>query len=340
MKALISFSLLMTLGFACNGTDLKSTQNKSGASSADGSNGEGGAVIDPSPTLGTPSPIDPSTPIAPVEGAPESVVLTPAIVPTVIAGANLTCSATALGAECETTLKESLTPSDIPGVKFYIIKPVDLVWNEIQAQRIQAGRYAIATNLESYAIGMSLADSSATGTWVKPPPQNLVKNGTFEDYAPGLYPTVDTDSWRAALPPAKEPCEANYIEIVVAGDGKKFMDLNAACTVGVRDYSSAMVYQGFATKAGNLYQTFFEYSGNLSSGFVAPSGISVYWNSLAMFNATLPAETSLNWKEKSFVNIGTSATGVLQFHDSSGLVHGRGSLVDNVRVFDLGAGPR
>lgn len=267
-----------------------------------------------------------------------------AVTPVVIGGAHLTCSPVTEGAEC--SIRDSSYVLVEPlGLELYIIAP-DLIWKAADYQRLGLGKYLVKTKLDVFAVGIRDSRLAVTATWVKRPEQNLVKNGSFEDFGnttSGFFEAIPASGW-SALPVLGGSCARNYLDIQVArtgaaaADGTRYMDLKAVCDP-TSDMKSTnhKVSQTLPTIKGQLYQVFYSISGNPNAN--DKHSYHLDWNGNIISRATFEAGSIFHWIELKFLLVAESNSDKFSFQDKEVNLGGAGGLIDNIQVFRLGTGP-
>ncbi len=326
MKLWIFLGLLTTLNYSCSSQDLT---------------GRGGKT-DSAKTPSTVK-ISPETPNTKDAIPPTDLGANPIIPPSVIAGASLTCRVIAGGAECETREIISQAKVELPAIKFYLINAVDLKWVETEYKRTAPGVYQILTTLSNYAIGLSNTKNEIAATWVVPPPANLLRNGSFEDYPLLLDPLVTSkqgDPWQAQIP-VESPCTVAWLDVNsndtknLASEGVRYLDLNSYCNDDVK-HSKNIAIQNYQAHEGHLYQLVYQYAANPDATF--EHNLEVMWSGESVGSHTL-VRKDLTWIEQSVLQFAKGDSHYVAFQDKSDATDSRGALLDNVRLYDLGIGP-
>jgi hypothetical protein len=277
----------------------------------------------------------------------------PAVTPVIVSGASLTCSLKDLTtASCLATEAKGAA-FDFAVARAYVIKGSPAVWTATKFNKIVTGEWNIdVTSISgSFAIGIQNAQKETLTDWIiqpDAPPLNLVKDGGFESLILESNPTLDFQfimsqpslSWQARFTPDFTTCKVPYIEIQIANhgmtpsEGSRYTELNSACRDTSLDGPSPIaLYQ----KVGNLIKNNF-YEIRLQHrrriDFPPPVGFQV-----AFGNQVLPAVpvAQVEWIEYRAIVKADSIEAVLSIEETSRHESGIGTLIDNVRIFDLGS---
>jgi hypothetical protein len=284
----------------------------------------------------------------------EVIVAPPAVPPVILAGAYLACSPMQAGAHC-TTRNEQRELKDFGIVHAYIIKSSDLLWTETTFIKLGTGHYQVdvPTSIQgAYAIGMSTTAKENLADWIVEPSVSLVRDGSFEEHGgtlPGesvfLVPNQDS-AWKTKFPGDDiRSCKSGlaYFEIVMATadeatDGNHYMDTNTSCD-GMRGdtANNVVISQDVPTKAGHIYQWSYDVRKNNNA---AENILATQFDARTFSPYYTSGSGAASWATHRNLVVATKDGSVMTFYDGGANPNGWGPLIDNVRLFDFGAGPQ
>lgn len=312
----------------------------------------------------------PEVPPPSIDGASDSAPQTAEALPPVsIGGAYLYCHISEHKIyEAECLAKDAQgNPSSFNAERAYILSgnPVQWMATTFSKDPSVAGRWLIATNpagSKNFGIALANRQNQILADWIvesgNPPPLAL-KDGSFENQKVDVssaeamhntqYRTADAQGAWKARPSRNSECTIGTLEVQslsiaatmgaaqnwTADDGEQWIELDSACgrTTTAAKGGNMAVYQDLSLSVGHIYEISFAYKRrpidtNLER-FTARLGDSL------LLDKTV---TISEWTEYKALRKASKNVLRLEFEEL-GLEDGVGTLIDNVRVIDLGTGP-
>lgn len=311
------------------------------------------------------SQLDTSGGIPNAQSLPSTVVIdVPAVVavpPTVIAGALLTCSvanASAPSAQCYAKT-EAGADFNFIAVRAFILRGSPASWIPTAYTAMKTGQWSIDVTGQTGSYGIALQNEqnqTLTAMIIDPKqlPINLVKDGSFEGLVSATKPTVDFqwvhpapgDVWQARFAKGFAGCQNIRFEIqlnrgtLVAPDGSsRFTEINSSC----RDINNPQAFDSTSPiallqtikglKKDNFYEIRLSY--RTRPDLQQPVGFQLSFGA-----QSFPAVTASPnaWQEFSTVVKANEIEALLAIEETSNYASGMGTLIDDVRIYDLGSG--
>lgn len=278
----------------------------------------------------------------------------PAISPVVISGASLTCSLTTdTSAHCYAKASKG-EPLDFAVADAFLIKGSPAAWTPTTFIKLGIGEWSVDVTGVTGSFGIAVRDAAAAtlADWIiRAPdaPVNLVNDGGFETLIhatksnePYQYiaPTP-TSIWQARFVKDFTGCKVVMMEIQLAHDdvrpteGRRLVELNSACRDTALDTPSPIaMYQTVKNLVkDNLYEIRLDY--RRRADLTAAVGFQI-----TVGNQLLPAVsvTQTGWQEYRTIVKAESIEALLSIEETTRHASGIGTLIDNVRIYDLGSG--
>lgn len=271
-----------------------------------------------------------------------------ALPPVPVAGAYLKCSVIRSGVRCSAYDFES-RPYNLQAVRAYVISGNPVVWQEVNFRVEGIGVWSVMLEKRgSFAIAFVDGNNRFLSDWIVRPedsPANFVADPSFESYQlnDGQYfvtaPAANAP-WQVRKPAnAVNNCSIAMLEIQsniptsVAEDGVQVAELNSDCKDSPKPAGPYQItlFQTLNVQPGHSYEIVFSYR------YRAKGTLAVGLGSKTI--AKFPVTDEI-WQQ--FRTIFTADSGQLElsFSQSDSSAGGGGTLIDNVRAYDLGVGPK
>lgn len=272
-----------------------------------------------------------------------------AIMPTPIGGAYLVCNSTPDGASCQAFDFQN-QPYDMRVERAYLLTGNPVRWTSIDFNSVGMGAWTVKLPAVSGSFGIAFLDKidQHLSDWIVKadlPPENLALDGSFEGIKIGsldfaIVTTAADYPWQVSRPSAANvinSCPIVWLEVQSVGtgipsiDGNQWVELNGFC----EEAQNPAIYnvtltQKIKVEPGHSYEVLFSYR----SREAADLEVSFGGSKLVMHSAD-----QTTWKEARILKKVDSAEAELIFTGMTKTTDGGGTLIDKVRVYDLGAGP-
>lgn len=311
---------------------------------------------------------DKNTESNPSPGDSETLQAAEAIPPVPVAGAYLSCSYSDSASEevrCE-ALDDSGQPKDFTAKKVYIISGADQNWSETTFNATGVGKWVVQKPAEikpSFAVALFNDQNAVLADWVldanQTPPLKLA-DASFEDMKvdPSSQDSLQATEylgpgtqnvWKARLA-SNSKCSIPYLEMksdlvpftasqgFIPSDGHQWIELDGTCEVPAPTAGSTggniVLYQDLSLVAGHIYEVSFDYMAKVPITSLQRLSVKFGDETILVKDVTESAWTSYKFTRP------VSANAIrLEFEDI-GIDDGRGTNLDNVRIFDLGVAPK
>lgn len=342
------FSLNFLL-FACSDKDSVAMNGETKSSNADAPGpAEPGST---GPNSAEPSSAEPSLGYRGTSTLDIDELQAEALMPVPVSGAYLVCTPIPRGAKCRAFDYQN-RPYDMLADRAFILTGNPVSWTRIDFLRVGVGTWIVnvpATE-KSYGVAFLDANDQHLADWIMiadSNPENLALDGSFEsldvggeDYLPVL-PSADYPwkVFKSSSPIFINRCSVAMLEIqtTLSGqppiDGKQWIELNSDCLdpdVGHPETFNVTVSQKIKVEPGHSYLVMFNHRSRAEGDFE----ISFAGSSLATVHSADPS-----WRELRFLKKVDSAEVEISLTGMNNSGGGGGTLIDNVRIYDLGAGP-
>lgn len=272
-----------------------------------------------------------------------------ALTPTPIGGAYLVCNPIPEGAECRAFDYQN-QPYDMQADRAFILTGKPVLWSSIEFVRTNVGTWTVKVPADVSSFGIAFLDriDQHLADWIvkeDSAPQNLALDGSFESLeATGI-------DYQAMLPPEGYPwkvlksdsainlCTLAYLEVqtIASGqppiDGNQWIELNSSCLdpnpVPPLIYNIT-VSQKIKVEVGHSYLILVNHRSR------APGSFDVFFGASKL--ASLFSGDS-SWQQLSFVRKADSTEAEIAITGRGESDGGGGTLIDNIRIYDLGTGP-
>lgn len=350
--------VFLLLLMSCSGAEL-SDSGRYGVVPGDTANSEkidAAAGNQPSPPPTAPA----ETQFAPQPEGPEIGLPETAVVPVAVGGASLTCSLVENApddAKCVASSTDG-KPLNFTVANAYAMYGQSMVWRLVSFRPIPGTSDSWIVSLpygaRNRSVGIILSDVSQSimADWIindTNKPANLALDGGFEENVLD-HTTPDTLLQSQFLPPERQtawkalntttPDCRSVIEIqsiatiteLSAIEGGQWTELDASCNANYFvPGNNVSLYQDLTLQVDHLYQISFYYK--VRSGGITAQGFRAAFGSQTLVTRTV---TEADWTQMSFVVTASEAKARLAFTEIGDPVDGRGTLLDDVVVIDLG----
>jgi len=339
---LLALSITASLP-ACDSAEMRGgTAIGNGSGTLSGTNNN----LNPSGKSDTPSEADDSA-ISTFAPEPDAATL-----PTAISGASLLCLPVLGNMECS-VYDQTHALIDYPVTRAFIISGTPAVWTETTFTPSEKGKWTVVVPpmiTGNYGVALNGAQSQVIADLHTSDelPVNLVADPSFESYtstvadgsifSPGAASTI----WVGRVGP-RTACTIPIIEVqrtraaVSAFDGNNFVELNSMCTDNPRktnDPNATILTQELNLLAGHFYEITFAVA-RAPERTTASRVVVRLSGTLAV--DTLVPDTA--WTEQKMIVQANGTNNRLEFEELLVDKTAIGTLLDNVRVYDLGADP-
>ncbi|RYZ50707.1 MAG: hypothetical protein EOP07_22505 [Proteobacteria bacterium] len=333
---------------ACNETSLKDQQTLGKADQTSGDVNQGIA----NPATPGEQPYS-STPVEvpPINGSVVELPATPAIIPTIVTGASLTCSVAKNGISLCKALTMDGAIFDYPAIEAFVLKSDPVQWSPVAFQRLSAGIWEVTVGTagaSTFGVALQDAEKKTLADWVinpEAPRFNLINDGSFESLVETANPTNGYQfipsspalSWQARVSKIFPGCKVPYIEVQIARnqlaptEGNRFVELNSTCRDSGADGSSPVaIFQKTSLLKDHFYELIFDYRRRPETAIATRFKASVGSQVVIEKNAIN------KWIEvRSMIKV-DAANPTIEFEELTNDKNGVGTLIDNVRIYDLG----
>lgn len=276
--------------------------------------------------------------------------------PVAIGGASLFCSVPNIEvalATCFAKNKSGAT-ADFAAQKAYFIDSLDLNWAEASFIRKAPGAFEVTLPYKvkdkSFAIGFVNDDNKTIVDWVSnanDPIAKAVVDGGFEDVrydgtiASQFLDTAHQKAWKATSKTAGcgnviEMANLNTTTGINPIEGDQWVELDSVCKVDsyLSGGNNISLYQDLKLEADQIYQISFQFSGR--PGATQKQELQLRFDGEQIIKMEVTGD---KWQSYTFTRRVSKEKIRIEFEES-GVVDGRGTLLDNVVVSSVGTGPK
>ncbi|RYZ57731.1 MAG: hypothetical protein EOP07_09050 [Proteobacteria bacterium] len=276
--------------------------------------------------------------------------------PVAIGGASLFCSVPNIEVALATCFakQKSGALADFAAQKAYFIDSQDLNWAETSFIRKALGTFEVSLPYKvkdkSFAIGFVNNDNKTIVDWVidaNDPIPKAVVDGGFEDirydgsFATQFLDPAHQKAWKAKSKTANcadviEMANVNTAMGILPVEGDQWVELDSVCKTEsfLSGGNNIVLYQDLKLEPDHIYQITFQFSGR--PGATQKQEFQVRFGDEEILKMVV---TDDKWQSYTFTRRVIKERMRIEFEES-GIVDGRGTLLDNVVVSSVGTGPK